>query len=71
MNFSYSFWRRWGMAENKTQLSFITELAQFNKLLADPTVNVRKLNVFFFKLLNNVKKKLYYAMLLNSKKIFI
>lgn len=35
-----SFWGRWGMCENKTQLKYVTELVQFNKMLADPTITV-------------------------------
>lgn len=35
-----SFWGRWGMCENKTQLQYVTEVAEFNKILADPSITV-------------------------------
>ncbi|GBM75549.1 hypothetical protein AVEN_180659-1 [Araneus ventricosus] len=36
-----SFWGRFGMKVNKTQLTYVHILPQFNKLLADPTKNIK------------------------------
>ncbi|GBN72881.1 hypothetical protein AVEN_272306-1 [Araneus ventricosus] len=36
-----SFWGRFGMNVNKTQLTYVHTLPQFNKLLADPTKNIK------------------------------
>ncbi|CAL1296137.1 unnamed protein product [Larinioides sclopetarius] len=36
-----SFWGRWGMSLNKNQLSFVSSLTEFNKILSDSTIKVK------------------------------
>ncbi|GBN68642.1 hypothetical protein AVEN_251372-1, partial [Araneus ventricosus] len=36
-----SFWGRWGMNLNKNQLSFVSSLQEFNKILSDSTIKVK------------------------------
>ncbi|XP_035219129.1 uncharacterized protein LOC118192299 [Stegodyphus dumicola] len=38
-----SFWGRWGMNLNKIRLTYVHTLPDFNKLLADPTKNIKDL----------------------------
>ncbi|GFT22951.1 uncharacterized protein NPIL_438782, partial [Nephila pilipes] len=36
-----SFWGRWGMNLNKTKLSYVNSVPDFNRYLSDPTKNIK------------------------------
>ncbi|GFT90187.1 uncharacterized protein NPIL_4911, partial [Nephila pilipes] len=36
-----SFWGRWGMNLNKTKLSYVSSVPDFNRYLSDPTKKIK------------------------------